>query len=277
MKVAICAICRLENKYIREWVAYYKNLGIDHIYLYDNNDENSERLSHVLLDYLNEGYVSITEIFGRQGLESKGCQTGIYNECFNLHRYEYDWFGFFDIDEFVCIPNRTLHEFLSDNKFYDTDVIHMSWQIYGDCGHTFYENKPVQERFNTPCPIDAIYAQKFPENSWVKSFVKCASKVTQIHPHSAYTTGICRTADGILTDCTKRQEVVISWNNAFVKHYITKSLQEHIERRIFFLNNVFCHIPTTVDLQLRCYFNINSYTKEKIELLRQMYNIIGAK
>lgn len=277
MKVAICAVCRLENRYIREWVEYYKNLGIDHIYLYDNNDENSEKLSHVLLDYLNEGYVSITEIFGRQGLNSKGCQTGIYNECFSLHRYEYDWFGFFDIDEFVCIPDRTLKDFLSDNMFLDTDVIHMSWQIYGDNGQCFYENKPVQERFKVPCQIDAIYAQKFPENMWIKSFVKCTGQITGIQTHTAYTNGICRTADGILSDSRKLQEPTISWKNAYVKHYITKSLQEHIVRRIYFLGNAFCNVPTTISLQLRCYFNINDYTEEKINMIKNMYSILKAR
>lgn len=39
MKVAICVIARLENNYLREWVEYYLKLGVDTIFLGDNNEE----------------------------------------------------------------------------------------------------------------------------------------------------------------------------------------------------------------------------------------------
>ena len=268
MKIAICAICRLENNYIREWVDYYKTLGIDHIFLYDNNDLNGERLIDILSQDVNDGFVSIAEVFGREGLNKRGCQVGIYNECFNSHKSEYDWFGFFDIDEFVYLPEMTLKEFLSNKMFDDTDVIHLSWQLYGDNGHCFYEDKPVLERFTKPCPKDCYYAQKFPENKWTKSFVKCTNKNIKIYTHTTVVqNGICRTATGRLTNCELMQETEICWENCYVKHFITKSLQEHIERRILFLANVFNNDLTTIDLQLKCYFNINEHDEYKDALV----------
>lgn len=273
MKIAICAMCRKENKYILEWLNYHRRLGINHFYLFDNNDENDEKLS----DVVNAVDVTIYDVHGRTALIAAGNQTGCYTKCYNEHKHEYDWFGFLDIDEFLTIVRQSLPEFLSNNCFVDTDVIHFSWQIYGDCGHTFYEDKPVQERFPRPLPIDAIYAQKFPENCWVKSFVKCGNKRTVIQCHTAYVeNGICKTADGVLSNCNKLQEQVISWNNAFVKHYITKSFQEHIERRILHLGNAYDNNNTTISLQLRCYFNVNDYSKEKIELLKKTYDTLKA-
>lgn len=263
MKIAICAMCRLENRYIKEWINYYKKLGINHIYLFDNNDLNSERLIDVIKDDVDNGFVTITEVCGRENLNKAGNQSGCYTTCFNNHKKEYDWFGFVDIDEFVYLPEKTLQEFLSDEKFVDTDVIHLSWQIYGDNGNCFYEDKPVQERFKIPCKINALYAQNFPENMWVKSFVKCSNKPIKIQCHTAYVDGICRTADGILSNCNKLQEPIISWKNAYVKHYITKSFEEHIERRILHLNNAFDNTLTSLELQLKCYFNINEYSNEK--------------
>lgn len=274
MKVAICAMCRLENRYIKEWIEYYRKLGIDHIYLYDNNDIDGERLTNVISDEVDKGYVTITEVCGREALNKAGNQSGCYTTCFNNHKHEYDWFGFVDIDEFVYLPEKTLKDFLADKMFADTDVIHLSWQIYGDNGHAFYEDKPVQERFKVPCRIDAFYAQKFPENMWVKSFVKCTDKNVVMQCHTAYVNGICRTADGVLSDCRKMQENVISWKNAYVKHYITKSFQEHIERRIFNLNNAYDNSRTTLDLQLNCYFNINEHDEIKdsmISYLRERF------
>ena len=38
MEVVICAMAKNEHKYINEWVAHYVKLGIDKIYLYDNDD-----------------------------------------------------------------------------------------------------------------------------------------------------------------------------------------------------------------------------------------------
>ena len=37
MKVALCCIGRLENRYIKEYVDFYLGIGVDKIFLYDNN------------------------------------------------------------------------------------------------------------------------------------------------------------------------------------------------------------------------------------------------
>ena len=39
MKIAVCAIMKDENQYIEEWSNHYKNLGFDHIFIYDNNSK----------------------------------------------------------------------------------------------------------------------------------------------------------------------------------------------------------------------------------------------
>ena len=44
MKIAVCAICRNEYLYLKEWVSFYKLVGFDDIFIYDNlsNDGTSE-------------------------------------------------------------------------------------------------------------------------------------------------------------------------------------------------------------------------------------------
>ena len=37
-KVGLCVIGKQENKYAKEFVEYYKSIGFDHIFIYDNND-----------------------------------------------------------------------------------------------------------------------------------------------------------------------------------------------------------------------------------------------
>ena len=42
-KICLCSIGKNENLYIEEFINYYKKLGYNKIFLYDNNDINEER------------------------------------------------------------------------------------------------------------------------------------------------------------------------------------------------------------------------------------------
>ena len=48
IKIGLCMICKLENLYIQEFMDYYKKLGYNHIFIYDNNDINGERFEDVI-------------------------------------------------------------------------------------------------------------------------------------------------------------------------------------------------------------------------------------
>ena len=50
LKVALCAIGKLENLYVEEFVEYYIKLGIDHLFIYDDNEPNTERISDAIDD-----------------------------------------------------------------------------------------------------------------------------------------------------------------------------------------------------------------------------------
>ena len=57
MRCGVCAIARLENNYIREWVEHYKNLGFINVILYDNNFNEEDDFRDVIGDYIDSGYV----------------------------------------------------------------------------------------------------------------------------------------------------------------------------------------------------------------------------
>jgi hypothetical protein len=57
MKVALCVIGRLENQYAVEYVEYYKSLGFDKIFIYDNNHDGEEHFEDVLQTYIDDGLV----------------------------------------------------------------------------------------------------------------------------------------------------------------------------------------------------------------------------
>ena len=43
IKVSVCTCGKNENKYVREFVQYYKKYNVDKIFIYDNNEESGEK------------------------------------------------------------------------------------------------------------------------------------------------------------------------------------------------------------------------------------------
>ena len=51
-KICICSIGKNENLYAKEFVEHYKSIGIDKIFIYDNNDIQGESFETILSDYI---------------------------------------------------------------------------------------------------------------------------------------------------------------------------------------------------------------------------------
>lgn len=153
LKVALCAIAKNENLYIREWVEWYKNLGISKIFLYDNNELDGERFEEVINDYIESGFVEVIDV---RGVE-KGCvydkeginlQPKCYIDCYENKVKDFDWICFFDIDEFLTFKNGyNLFGFLNQKIFNYTDTILVSWEHYDDNNLYDYDIRNVVERF----------------------------------------------------------------------------------------------------------------------------------
>ena len=66
IKICLCAIVKNENRYLREFIEYYKKLGYNKIILYDNNEKNGENLKEVIKDYILKNFVQIFDFRGRK-------------------------------------------------------------------------------------------------------------------------------------------------------------------------------------------------------------------
>ena len=51
-----------ENKYIREYIEYYSKLGVEKFIIGDNNDNNTEKISDVIQDYINDNIIDIINL-----------------------------------------------------------------------------------------------------------------------------------------------------------------------------------------------------------------------
>ena len=84
IKVALCTMGKKENLYIKEFIQYYIKLGIDHIFIYDNNDLDTEKFSEIIDK--NESKVSI---FDTKMLKIEHQNTA-FTKCYrdNINKYD---------------------------------------------------------------------------------------------------------------------------------------------------------------------------------------------
>lgn len=268
MKVLLCAIGKMENKYIREWVEYHKNMGFTNIALYDNNDIDGEYFEDVINDYIESGYVILKNYRSRYQI-----QVQSYMDCFNEFKDKYDWIGFWDIDEFIEFENdNTISDFLQNGIFNNVSCIRLCWKQYTDNGLVVVENDnySVLNRFTEIfskeyCLEHNINIDNFyKSNTQAKSIVRTnISKFEIISPH-VYLPVI--TTNAIGEKCNNSKVSIGDspiWKNAWINHYRFKTIEEYID------NKIKRGWPTNYKnggkngLNINFFFNFNALTNDK--------------
>lgn len=267
MKIALCCIGRQENRYAIEFVEYYKKLGIDKIFIYDNNYGDEEHFEEVLQPYIDEGLVEITNF-----RDKSVCQLEAYQNCYDKHGNEYDWIAFFDFDEYLSFENNeNIKEFLSDDIFNKYQCIHINWMVYGDSDNIKYENKPLIERFTKPMNYNNCVGYSFPENNHIKSIVRGGiDKFKWIYnPHTPNCNLMC--CDALGKQCDDSAFKPYSFDRCYIKHFYTKSIEE------FFTLKERRQRPDRLHTQkinyndcFKRFFLINQKTEEKIKYLEEI-------
>lgn len=298
MKIWICAITKMEELYIREWIEWYKQLGIDHIVIGDNNDSDYDKpLQPIIQDYIDEGFVEIINLNNQRKI-----QVEFYDKVYQERKNEFDWIGFIDIDEFVELPayNNDIHLFLSDNKFKDTDSIILPWLNYGDNEQLYYEDKPVKKRF-TKFTNQFYACDKSIKFAGIKFFIKSFNNIYAIesihYPLNIRIETTNGTKYGGIKCCDSMgnfdyipfnpsihenrywvTDIIINdnyYNNAYIAHYITKSTEEYIKFKC--LRGV-ADIPLFEDKSRydeQYYFWVNKKSKNKIKMFEEYKDTIN--
>ena len=95
--ISICGIFKDEGPYLKEWIEYNKIIGVDHIYLYNNNSRDN--YYEILEPYIKSKFITLVD----WKYEQK--QMEAYHHCFDNYKNETSWLGFIDIDEFIVPIN----------------------------------------------------------------------------------------------------------------------------------------------------------------------------
>ena len=255
-------IAKNENLYIKEFVEYYKNLGIKKIYLYDNNDINGENFNTILNSYINSKFIKIKNIRGKSEI-----QLHALNNCYQKYLNEYSWFLFLDVDEFLYIKNnKTLPNFLSDTRFVNCNTIFINYNEYGDSDLLKYDNRSIFKRFTQSKYI-----------ACGKSLTRGGIKNAKIDIHKPlYINNYCN-SEGESEELYKDKIFIskLAVDSAEIKHFITKSLEEFCQRLekgwpsiIKFSKGYY----DFVEERIKYYFSLNEITEYKYNIFLKLIN-----
>ena len=146
LNILLCIIIKGENIYLRQFIDYYFEIGVNKIIILDNNINDGEILEEIINDYIDRKFVEIINIRNKKRYQTKG-----YTEVYNKYQKNYDWLMFFDVDEYLIIPKyKNIHDFLNEDKYNNYDIIHVSWVLFDDNDLIYYDNRTLLERFTRP-------------------------------------------------------------------------------------------------------------------------------
>ncbi|WP_332873556.1 glycosyltransferase family 2 protein [Pseudomonas juntendi] len=221
LKVACCAIMKNESPYIHEWVAHYKNLGFDHIAIYEN--DSNDRTAHLLKTLASNGHI---EFKSWPSLDKKSPQISAYEDF--ISRTDCDWVLFCDADEFLVLKNHdNVHDFLSGFPEEVSEVC-VNWRVFGSSGHEKRTAGLVIDRFRK-CSYD-----DFQVNRHVKSFVR-PSSVIDMHIHAPVVSGMSAYCDGERLEFRQGEQGIspeIRLDVAVINHYFTRSKEEWMVKKL---------------------------------------------
>ena len=259
IKVALCTMGRLENLYVKEFVLYYKKLGIDKIFIYDDNELNTERIkdANPLKHY--------AKVFDNMKNIIK-TQDDAYTDCYTRYKNKYDWFLMIDMDEFLVIVNDTLKKYLSYEIFNKCDFIKFNWLIPSDNNLIYYDNRSLFERFNS----------SYIGSSSVKSIIRGKINNLKYHVHaprySPERNVSCNNMGKRINSSNVDIQRVrpINTKKAYIVHFQFKSTEELINKyKRGYRNWLKKKSQIHLDGKIISYLNMNNITQEKINYIEK--------
>lgn len=254
---------KLENKYLREVIEYYKKLGLDKFFIADDNSLSSEKISDVIQDYIDEGYIEIFDI-----REQHFTQKYFFEFSFDKYKSRCKWMLYFDVDEYLEFIDKkiTINDYLSQDRFNKCEVIKINWVMYINDDLLYYDNRPLEERFQTPTyvkenvrTVKSIVRNDSRRNPWIRNSgphepTRGLYSCDSLGRYSPYHSGTIYPP--ILSYC-------------YLKHYHYKSVEEYVFK---IKKGLYNGTKFDVNQKIKVYFDRNKYSKVKMELFEKMLN-----
>ncbi len=224
--IAIAAIFKGEDQYLKEWIEFHRIVGVEHFFLYDNGDSESSRI--ILRPYIDAGIVTyipfpefnekfLRNSYGKRNFNRLSMQNLAMGDCVINYSSHFNWLIKIDIDEFLypLPPYETLADVftLLDGKRINGMAFRAS--RFGPSGQEKNSFLPVIERFT----------RRYPEydRNW-----KVAAKSSCIDSSAGYHT--CHHFFYRFNPMKKEIGDEITSEYIHLNHYYIKSREEYLAK-----------------------------------------------
>ena len=233
-KLVLIVIIKNENLYIKEFIEYYHSIGVDNIFICDNNDINGENVESILNNFINSGFVKIFNYRGK-----KNYQVIAYKEVYLKYINKFDWFMFFDVDEYLILPKyKNIHHLFNKINYDNFDIIHVNWIYYDDNDLIYYDNRPLQIRFKRP---RYLYNNKNENNKMdihIKSIIRNGfiNFEWRGNPHTPFGLFKCCDINGKNISNSpfneKNPAILSNLTVPYLKHFCFKTIEEYFKNKL---------------------------------------------
>ena len=233
----ILTVIKNEHEYLDEWIKYHIDLGIDHIFIFEDIDSDSHK---EICDRYGDR-VSLDNVFSILDEETRNVVVELKHTKRNNPQDiyfrnglsyikeigQYDWCFVIDNDEFITLENESnnLNNILRLYERYDAFV--MQWKCYGANGFVKkpdYTNKGVVETYTKEIQgyVPAINPSVLSKTCFNMNNYKEQYYFTNHQPSDRC--NFCRTN-------FKKDRNSKIYDNIYIRHYITKSWEEYVWKR----------------------------------------------
>jgi len=264
IKISLCTMGKWENLYVKEFIEYYIKLGVDHIFIYDDNEPNIERLSK----FIDKKYQYNVTVYDAKKLNVFN-QSIAFTECYNNHNKKFDWFLMVDMDEFLYIVNDTLKGYLKNKRFNKCDFIKIHWVFPTDNDLIYYDPRPLFERFKPP----------YFKSRYVKSIIRGNISNLKYWIHTPIISPEKNISCNNFGRRIYNKDVNIqsiepkNIKKAYIVHFRYKSTEEFINKFKRGYSNWLKNDTQYMIEQITLYLKVNKVTPEKIKFIERELNL----
>ncbi len=223
--LAIACIAKNEGRYLKEFIEFHLAVGVDRIYLFDNDSDDNTR--EVLDEYIKSGKVVYFYFPGDK------MQFVAYRYAIRYCKRCTRWLALIDADEFLFSPDEDLKAVLKDYE--DSPAVGVNWVCFGPSGH---EKRPdglvIENYLETFEDKDNLF------NRHIKSIVNPKLVQAVNSPHFCIYKNNRFAVDENHNEITGNAKNTPYWSPAFtsnnnvsrlrINHYMTKSIEDLIAK-----------------------------------------------
>lgn len=130
-RVCMLTTMRNEGLYLLEWIAYHRTLGVEHFFIYSN--DNTDKSEALLAELAEEGLITWIDNPTAAGTSP---QFKAYGHALNVlpDILNFQWCFIMDGDEFITLDPKaypSLHDYLDWIDHWQTDALAINWRFIG--------------------------------------------------------------------------------------------------------------------------------------------------